>query len=192
DPALRVKALESLAIEKGLVAQETLDNWVELYANKVGPMRGAQVIARAWTEPEFRLRLLADGGQAVGEFGFDGHASAHLKAIENTDQIHNMVVCTLCSCYPFSVLGMSPAWYRSAAYRARSVKEPRVVLSEFGVTLPDSVKVRVWDSTAELRYLVVPQRPAGTDGWSAAQLAKIVTRDSMIGTMRELSIEGAA
>lgn len=189
DPALRVKALESLAIEKGLVAQETLDNWVELYANKIGPMRGAQVVARAWTEADFRARLLEDAGEAVKEFGFDGHASAHLKAVENTNEIHNMVVCTLCSCYPFSVLGMSPAWYRSAAYRARSVKEPRIVLAEFGVTLPEAVKVRVWDSTAELRYLVIPQRPVGTEGWSADQLSKIVTRDSMIGTQRMLQSE---
>ena len=189
DPALRVKALESLAIDKGLVAQETLDNWVELYANKVGPMRGAQVIARAWTEAEFRARLLADAGAAIKDFGFDGHAATHLKAVENTDEIHNMVVCTLCSCYPFSVLGMSPAWYRSAAYRARSVKEPRVVLAEFGVTIPEDVKIRVWDSTAELRYLVVPERPSGTDGWNVEQLAAIVTRDSMIGTQRDLTSE---
>ena len=189
DPALRVKALESLAIEKGLVAQETLDNWVELYANKVGPMRGAQVIAKAWSDADFHSRLLADAGQAVAELEFDGHASAHLKAIENTDEIHNLVVCTLCSCYPFSVLGMSPAWYRSAAYRARSVKEPRAVLAEFGVELPPKVKVRVWDSTAELRYLVIPQRPAGTQGWSAEALAQIVTRDSMIGTMRDLPVQ---
>lgn len=188
DPALRVKALESLAIEKGLVAQETLDNWVELYANKIGPMRGAQVVARAWTDPEFRTRLLADAGAAIKDFGFDGHATAHLKAVENTDEIHNMVVCTLCSCYPFSVLGMSPAWYRSAAYRARSVREPRAVLAEFGVRLPHDIKVRVWDSTAELRYLVIPQRPAGTDGWSADQLTKIVTRDAMIGTERDLKV----
>ena len=186
DPALRVKALESLAIEKGLVAQETLDNWVELYASKVGPMRGAQVIARAWTDPDFHARLIADAGQAVVDFGFEGLASAHLKAIENTDEIHNMVVCTLYSCYPFSVLGMSPAWYRSAAYRARAVKEPRAVLAEFGVTLPETVKIRVWDSTAELRYLVVPQRPAGTEGWGVEDLARIVTRDAMIGTDRDL------
>lgn len=189
DPALRVKALESLAIEKGLVAQETLDNWVELYANKIGPMRGAQVVARAWSDADFRVRLLADAGQAIKEFGFEGHATAHLKAVENTYEIHNMVVCTLCSCYPFSVLGMSPAWYRSAAYRARSVKEPRAVLAEFGVTLPKTVKVRVWDSTAELRYLVIPQRPADTDGWSEEQLASIVTRDAMIGTQRDLATE---
>lgn len=192
DPALRVKALESLAIEKGLVAQETLDNWVELYANKVGPMRGAQVIARAWTDPAYQARLIEDAAEAIKDFGFEGQATAHLKAVENTDEIHNMVVCTLCSCYPFSILGMSPAWYRSAAYRARAVREPRAVLAEFGVTLPENVKVRVWDSTAELRYLVVPQRPAGTEEWSAEDLAKIVTRDSMIGTERNLKIEATS
>ena len=192
DPALRVKALESLAIEKGLVAQETLDNWVELYANKIGPMRGAQVVARAWTDPEFHARLMENAAEAIKDFGFEGHATAHLKAVENTDEIHNMVVCTLCSCYPFSILGMSPAWYRSAAYRARAVKEPRAVLAEFGVSLPEPVKVRVWDSTAELRYLVIPQRPSGTDGWSADALAKIVTRDSMIGTKRDLKAEASA
>lgn len=186
DPALRVKALESLAIEKGLVAQETLDNWVELYANEVGPMRGAQVIARAWNDADFRKRLLVDAGEAIKDFGFDGHATTHLKAVENTDEIHNMVVCTLCSCYPFSILGMSPTWYRSAAYRARAVKEPRAVLAEFGVALPKTVKVRVWDSTAELRYLVIPQRPQGTQAWSPEALAKIVTRDAMIGTDRDL------
>ena len=191
DPALRVKALESLAVEKGLVAQETLDNWIELYANHVGPMRGAKVVARSWVDHEFRDRLLSDAGQAVKEFGFEGHATEHLKAIENTRDVQNLVVCTLCSCYPFAVLGMSPIWYRSAAYRARAVKDPRGVLSEFGVELPERVSVRVWDSTAELRYLVVPERPAGTDGWSVDQLAKIVTRNSMIGTERDLQIGGA-
>ena len=191
DPALRVKALESLAVEKGLVAQETLDNWIELYANHVGPMRGAKVVARSWVDHEFRDRLLSDAGQAVKEFGFEGHATEHLKAIENTRDVQNLVVCTLCSCYPFAVLGMSPIWYRSAAYRARAVKDPRGVLSEFGVELPERVSVRVWDSTAELRYLVVPERPAGTDGWSEDQLAKIVTRNSMIGTERDLQIGGA-
>ncbi len=188
DPALRIKALESLAIEKGLVAQETLDNWVELYANKVGPMRGAKVVAKAWVDPDFRARLLADAGEAIKEFGFEGHASTHLKAIENNDKIHNLVVCTLCSCYPFSVLGMSPAWYRSTAYRARAVSEPRAVLAEFGVELPSDVKIRVWDSTAELRYLVIPERPAGTEDYSEDELAAIVTRDSMIGTDRVLKV----
>ena len=186
DPALRVKALESLAVEKGLVAQETIDTWVEMYSDKVGPMRGAQVVARSWTDPEFRARLLEDAGQAIKEFGFEGHATEHLKAVENTDETHNLVVCTLCSCYPFSILGMSPAWYKSTEYRARAVREPRKVLAEFGVELGQDVAVRVWDSTAELRYLVVPQRPAGTDNWDEEALAGIVSRNSMIGTERDL------
>ena len=186
DPALRVKALESLAVEKGLVAQETIDTWVEMYRDKVGPMRGARVVARSWTDPAFRDRLLADAGQAIKEFGFEGHATEHLKAVENTPDTHNIVVCTLCSCYPFAVLGMSPAWYRSAAYRSRTVKEPRAVLAEFGLDLPETVNIRVWDSTAELRYLVIPERPAGTEDWDEDQLAAIVTRDSMIGTDRDL------
>lgn len=188
DPALRVKALESLAVEKGLVAQETIDTWVEMYSEKIGPMRGATVIARSWTDPAFRDRLLDDAGQAIKEFGYEGHATEHLKAIENTEDTHNLVVCTLCSCYPFAVLGMSPIWYRSAAYRSRAVKEPRKVLQEFGVTLDDSTRIRVWDSTAELRYLVIPQRPAGTEEWSESQLADIITRDSMIGTQRDLEV----
>lgn len=188
DPAIRVKALESLAVEKGLVAQETIDTWIEMYSEKVGPMRGAQVVARSWTDRAFRDRLLDDAGQAIKEFGYEGHATEHLKAVENSDTTHNLVVCTLCSCYPFAVLGMSPIWYRSAAYRARAVREPRAVLSEFGVTLPETVKIRVWDSTAELRYLVIPQRPAGTDGWDADRLAALVTRDAMIGTQRDLEV----
>lgn len=188
DPALRVKALESLAVEMGLVARETLDAWVEMYAEKVGPKRGAEVIARSWTDPGFRSRLMADAGQAIKEFGFEGHATEHLKAVENTPDIHNLVTCTLCSCYPFAVLGMSPLWYRSAAYRARAVREPRAVLAEFGVQLKDGVRIRVWDSTAELRYLVVPERPAGTEGWDAARLARLVTRNAMIGTERDLMV----
>lgn len=188
DPALRVKALESLAVEKGLVAQETIDTWVEMYAEKVGPKRGAQVVARSWTDPAFRERLLADAGQAIKEFGFEGHATEHLKAVENDATTHNLVVCTLCSCYPFAVLGMSPLWYRSAAYRARAVKEPRKVLEEFGVALDDGVKIRVWDSTAELRYLVIPERPAGTESWDTERLAALVTRDAMIGTDRDLKV----
>ncbi|MCV6593706.1 MAG: nitrile hydratase subunit alpha [Silicimonas sp.] len=191
DPALRVKALESLLVEKGLVAQESIDNWIEMYAERIGPKRGAQVIARAWCDPDYYARLMEDAGQAIKDFGYEGHATEHLKAVQNTAFVHNLVVCTLCSCYPFSVLGMSPIWYRSAAYRARAVKEPRAVLAEFGVTLPEAVKVRVWDSTAELRYLVVPERPRGTEGWSEAQLAAIITRDSMIGTQRDLSLEPA-
>lgn len=188
DPALRIKALESLAVEKGLVAQETIDTWVEMYSEKIGPKRGAQVVARSWTDSEFRARLLDDAGQAIKEFGFEGHASEHLKAVENTGDQHNLVVCTLCSCYPFAVLGMSPIWYRSAAYRARAVREPRAVLAEFGVELGSGVKVRVWDSTAELRYLVIPERPAGTEGWDVERLAGLVTRDAMIGTARDLEV----
>ena len=191
DPALRVKALESLVVEKGLVAQESIDNWIEMYAERIGPKRGAEVIARAWTEPAFYDRLMDDAGQAVKDFGYEGHATEHTKAVQNTPEVHNLVVCTLCSCYPFSLLGMSPIWYRSAAYRARAVKEPRAVLREFGVALDPSVKVRVWDSTAELRYLVIPERPKGTEGWSAEQLAAIITRDSMIGTQRDLPLEPA-
>ena len=188
DPALRVKALESLAVEKGLVAPETLDTWIEMYRDKVGPMRGARVVARSWVDAVFRARLLDDAGQAIKEFGYQGHATEHLKAVENDATTHNLVVCTLCSCYPFAVLGMSPAWYRSTAYRARAVREPRAVLAEFGVTLREGVSVQVWDSTAELRYLVVPQRPAGTEGWDENRLAALVTRDAMIGTQRELAV----
>lgn len=186
DPALRVKALESLAVEKGLVAPETIDTWIEMYRDKVGPMRGARVIARSWTDPAFRARLLEDAGQAIKEFSYEGHATEHLKAVENDATTHNLVVCTLCSCYPFAVLGMSPAWYRSAAYRSRAVREPRAVLAEFGVTLAEGVSIRVWDSTAELRYLVVPERPKGTEDWDENRLAAIVTRDAMIGTQRDL------
>ena len=191
DPALRAKTLESLVVERGLVAPETLDAWIEAYSEHIGPKRGAQVVARAWTDPDFRARLLEDAGEAIREFGFEGSATGHLKAVENTADQHNVVVCTLCSCYPFALLGMSPPWYKSAEYRARTVREPRVVLAEFGVTLEDGVGVRVWDSTAELRYLVVPERPEGTDGWDAARLAAIVTRNSMIGTQRDLNPEAA-
>ena len=187
EPALRVKALESLVTERGLVAQESLDAWIEAYSEHIGPKRGALVVARAWNDPEFRDRLMHDATAAITEFGFEGHATGHLKAVENTDRVHNLVVCTLCSCYPFSLLGMSPAWYKSAAYRARAVREPRAVLAEFGVDLPESVEVRVWDSTAELRYLVVPQCPAGTEGWDDDRLAGLITRNAMIGTDRDLS-----
>ena len=187
DPALRVKTLESLAVELGLIAPESIDAWVEAYSEHIGPKRGAQVVARAWTDPDFRARLLEDGAAAVREMGLQGSATGHLKAVENTDTQHNIVVCTLCSCYPFALLGVSPPWYRSAEYRARTVREPRKVLSEFGVTLPEDVAVRVWDSTAELRYLVIPQRPAGTEGWTEDRLAGLVTRNSMIGTERDLS-----
>ncbi|SLN27211.1 nitrile hydratase subunit alpha [Roseisalinus antarcticus] len=188
DPALRVKALESLAVERGYVARETLDAWIEAYSERIGPKRGAEVVARSWVAPDFRQRLLDNAGMAVREFGYEGHATGHLKAVENSDSVQNLVVCTLCSCYPFALLGMSPIWYRSAAYRARAVREPRKVLAEFGVTLPEAVGVRVWDSTAELRYLVVPQRPAGTEGWPEDRLAALVTRNAMIGTQRDLAL----
>lgn len=189
DAALRTKALESLLVERGLVTSETIDAWVEAYSEHIGPKRGAQVVARAWVDPDFHARLMKNATEAIAEFGFDGDATGHLKAVENTPDQHHLIVCTLCSCYPFSLLGMSPAWYKSAAYRARAVREPRAVLAEFGVILPEKVGVRVWDSTAELRYLVVPQRPEGTDGWDEAQLAEIVTRNSMIGTDRDLISE---
>lgn len=191
DPALRVKALESLAVELGLVAPETIDAWVEAYSEHIGPKRGAQVVARAWRDPDFKTRLLADAGEAIKEFNYQGSATGHLKAVENSADTHNMVVCTLCSCYPFSILGMSPPWYKSSAYRARAVREPRAVLAEFGVDLPQDIAVRVWDSTAELRYIVIPQRPEGTAGWTEDALADIVTRNSMIGTDRDLQIGGA-
>ena len=191
DPALRVKALESLVVEKGLVASETIDDWIELCRDQIGPKRGAAVVARSWVDPAFRQRLLDDAAEAVKELGFEGSAAGHLQAVENTPQVHNLVVCTLCSCYPFSILGMSPAWYKSAEYRARAVREPRRVLAEFGVELAPEVAVRVWDSTSELRYLVVPERPAGTAGWDEVRLAGIVTRNSMIGTERDLKPEMA-
>jgi nitrile hydratase len=186
DPALRVKALESLAIERGLVASETIDRWVEAYSEHIGPKRGARVVARSWLDPDFRARLLENAAEAIKDFGFEGNATGHLKAVENTANQHNLVVCTLCSCYPFSILGMSPAWYKSAAYRSRAVREPRAVLAEFGVEISEDTAIRVWDSTAELRYIVIPQRPAGTEGWDEDALAAIVTRNSMIGTDRDL------
>ena len=186
EPALRVKALETLLVDKGLVNAATIDAWVEAYSEEIGPRRGARVVAKAWSDPQFRKRLLADAPAAIDEFGYLGKATAHLKAVENTDKVHNLVVCTLCSCYPFSILGIAPAWYKAAAYRSRAVRDPRGVLAEFGVELDDGVEVRVWDSTAELRYLVIPQRPAGTEGMSEDQLAALVTRNSMIGTDRDL------
>jgi nitrile hydratase len=189
DPALRVKTLESLAVERGLVAPESIDAWIEAYSEHIGPKRGAQVVARAWVDPGFRARLLEDAAAAIRDFGLEGAATGHLKAVENTNDQHNIVVCTLCSCYPFSILGMSPAWYKSVEYRARAAREPRKVLAEFGVSLPDEVAVRVWDSTSELRYLVIPQRPTGTEGWDEERLAGIVTRNSMIGTERDLRTE---
>jgi nitrile hydratase len=190
EPALKVKAIESILVEKGLVNPATLDAWVEAYADEIGPKRGAHVVAKAWGDPSVKARLLEDAPSVLDELGYLGTATAHLKVVENTSDVHNLVVCTLCSCYPFSILGMAPDWYKQAAYRSRAVRDPRGVLAEFGVDLPDAVEVRVWDSTAELRYLVLPERPAGTAGWGEDELASIVTRNSMIGTDRALTISG--
>lgn len=187
EPALRVKALESLLVEKGLLDSRTVDAWVEAYTEEIGPKRGAHVVAKAWTDPAYKARLMADAPAAIDEFGYLGGATSHLKVVENTDTVHNLVVCTLCSCYPFSILGIAPNWYKTAAYRARAVRDPRGVLAEFGVEISDEVEVRVWDSTAELRYLVLPQRPAGTEDRDETALADLVTRNSMIGTQRDLS-----
>ena len=187
EPALRVKALESLLVEKGLLDSRTVDAWVEAYTEEIGPKRGAHVVAKAWTDPAYKARLMADAPAAIDEFGYLGPATSHLKVVENTDRVHNLVVCTLCSCYPFSILGIAPNWYKTAAYRARAVRDPRGVLAEFGVEIGDEVEVRVWDSTAELRYLVLPQRPAGTEDRDETALASLVTRNSMIGTQRDLS-----
>jgi nitrile hydratase subunit alpha len=179
---LRVRALETILTEKGYVDPAALDLLIDTYETKVGPRNGARVVARAWVDPGYRERLVADATKAIAEFGFSGRQGEHLVAVENTPIVHNMVVCTLCSCYPWPVLGLPPVWYKSAAYRSRAVVDPRGVLLDFGVTIGDDVTIRVWDSTAEIRYLVVPQRPDGTDGWSEERLADLVTRDSMIGT----------
>ena len=187
EPALRVKAIESLLVEKGLVDPKAVDAWIEAYTEEIGPKRGAQVVARAWLDPEFKDLLMKDASAAVTKLGVQGQATGHLHAVENSDDVHNLVVCTLCSCYPFGILGMAPAWYKAAEYRARAVRDPRGVLAEFDVPLRDDVAVKVWDSTAELRYMVVPQRPADTEGWDQEALAKLVTRNSMIGTDRDLS-----
>ena len=192
---IRVRALETLLIEKGYVDPAALDEIIETYEHRVGPHNGARVIARAWRDPAYREWLLRDASAAVGEeggFGFVGRQGEHLVALENTPQVHNLVVCTLCSCYPWPVLGLPPVWYKSAPYRSRAVIDPRGVLADFGLHLPESVEIRVWDSTAELRYLVVPMRPPGTEGLSEAELARLVTRDAMIGTGLALSPEGIA
>ena len=179
---LRVRALESLLVEKGYVDPQALDILIETYETRVGPHNGARVVAKAWTDTEFKRWLLADASAAIASLGYTGRQGEHMVALENTPQVHNIVVCTLCSCYPWPVLGLPPVWYKSAPYRSRAVIDPRGVMAEFGVHLPESVEVRVWDSTAEIRYLVLPERPAQTEGWSEAQLAALVTRDSMIGT----------
>ncbi len=177
----RVRALETILTQKGLVDPAAMDQIIQTYAEEVGPKNGAQVVARAWDEPEYADWLAHDATAAIADMGFEGRQGEHMQAVFNTDAVHNLVVCTLCSCYPWPVLGLPPAWYKAPAYRSRAVMEPRAVLAEFGVTLPDGQTVRVWDSTAELRYLVIPQRPAGTEGYARAQLAELVTRDSMIG-----------
>lgn len=182
DPALRAKALETLLTRKGLIDPATLDAIIDTYENRIGPKNGAQVVARAWADPDFLAALRADATAAVSDMGFYGRQGEHIVAVENTADVHNMVVCTLCSCYPWPLLGIPPAWYKSDAYRARAVREPRKVLADFGVELPDGTAVRVWDSTAEIRYLVIPRRPEGSEGLDQDALAALVTRDSMIGT----------
>jgi len=189
---LRVKALETILIEKGYVDPAALDALIETYETKVGPRNGARVVARAWSDAGFRERLLADARAAIAELGYGGRQGEHMVAIANTPARHNLVVCTLCSCYPWPVLGLPPVWYKSPAYRSRAVFDPRAVLAEFGVRLAPEVEIRVWDSTAELRYLVVPMRPDQTQGWSEERLARLVTRDSMIGVGLALSPERAA
>jgi nitrile hydratase len=184
DMELRVKALESLLVEKGLVDPAALDAIVDHYEHKVGPRNGARVVAKAWVEPDYRAYLERDATAAVAELGYSGRQGEHMVALFNTPAVHNMVVCTLCSCYPWPVLGLPPVWYKSAPYRSRAVIDPRGVLAEFGVNLPPEIAVRVWDSTAEVRYLVIPERPAGTEALSEEALAALVTRDGMIGTAR--------
>ncbi len=182
DPALRVKALESILVEKGLVDLATVDRYIEAYESKIGPQNGAIVVARAWVNPDYKRRLLEDGAAAISELGFGGQEGTQIVVLENTVKVHNLVVCTLCSCYPWPVLGLPPVWYKSAPYRSRAVIDPRGVLKDFGLILGDDVEIRVWDSTAETRYLVLPERPADTEGLSEDELAVLVTRDSMIGT----------
>jgi nitrile hydratase len=184
DPALRVKALESLLVEKGLVDRAALNELIDTYRNKVGPRNGARVVARAWVDAAFRQRLLAEPNSAIGELGYGGQQGEDMVVVENTPTVHNLVVCTLCSCYPWPVLGLPPAWYKSAPYRSRAVIDPRGVLREFGLELSEDTEVRVWDSTAELRYLVLPERPAGTERLTEDELAGLVTRDSMIGVAK--------
>lgn len=184
DLTLRVKALESLLVEKGLVDPAALDALVDTYEHKVGPRNGARVVARAWVDPAYKARLLTDGTAAIGEFGFSGRQGEHMVVVENTPQVHNLIVCTLCSCYPWPVLGLPPVWYKSAPYRSRAVIDPRGVMREFGLQLAENVEVRVWDSTAELRYLVLPERPAGTDHLNEEELAALVSRDAMVGVAK--------
>jgi len=187
DPSLRVKALESLLVEKGLVDPDALDVLVDTYENRVGPRNGAQVVARAWVDPAYKQRLLDDGTEAMAEFGYSGGQGEKLTVVENTSSVHNVIVCTLCSCYPWPVLGLPPTWYKSAAFRSRTVIDPRGVLSELGLDLPKDIEVRVWDSNTASRYFVLPKRPDGTDSMSEADLATLVTRDAMIGVAKVAS-----
>ncbi len=192
DMTARVMALETILTEKGMIDPAALDVIIDTYETKVGPRNGARVVAKAWSDPGFADWLKRDATAAIASLGYTGRQGEHMRAVFNTPEQHNMVVCTLCSCYPWSVLGLPPSWYKSMPYRSRAVSDPRDVLAEFGVTLPDSVGVRVWDSTSELRYLVVPERPGGTEGMSEEALAELVTRDSMIGTGLALSPDGAS
>src|SRR5678809_1510904 len=192
DPELRIKALESLLAEKQLIDPAAVDAIIETYESKIGPRNGARVVARAWVDPEYRKRLLADGTAAIAELGYGGSQGEHMVVVENTPTVHNLVVCTLCSCYPWPVLGLPPTWYKSAPYRSRVVIDPRGVLREFGVALGDDVQVRVWDSTAEIRYLVLPERPSGTEGMNEEQLANLVTRNAMVGVAKVSRTRGAS
>lgn len=188
---LRVKSLESLMVEKGLVDPGALDELIDTYEHKVGPRNGARVVAKAWVDPEFRRWLLEDASAAIASLGYTGRQGEHMQVVENTPRVHNLVVCTLCSCYPWPVLGLPPVWYKSAPYRSRAVIDPRGVLEEFGTKLSEAVQVRVWDSTSEMRYLVLPERPAGTEGWSEERLQRLVTRNAMIGVEEAKSPEQA-
>src|SRR5216684_1041665 len=184
DPALRVEALASLLSERGLIDPATVDNFIKTYEQSVGPMNGAKVVARAWTDPDYRARLLAEGTAAIAELGFKGPQGEHIVVLENTPAVHNVVVCTLCSCYPWPVLGLPPSWYKDPAYRSRVVREPRQVLREFGLELGDEVEIRVFDSSSEVRYMVLPERPAGTGDALEEDLAALVTRDAMVGVAK--------
>jgi nitrile hydratase subunit alpha len=190
DPALRVMALESLLVEKGLVDPAALDALIDAYEHKIGPRNGARVVARAWVDPEYKKRLLTNATSAIAEFGYGGRSGDHMVVVENTPERHNLVVCTLCSCYPWAVLGLPPVWYKSAPYRSRAVIDPRSVLREFGLEIGEDVEIRIWDSTSEVRYLVLPERPAGTEHLTEEQLAELVTRDAMIGSGK-VSLAGA-
>lgn len=186
EPALRAKSLESLLVDKGLLKADAVDKWLDNLAERIGPKNGARVIARSWVDPDFEVTLRNDAQRAFKELGLADGTDYELKAVFNTEEVHNLVVCTLCSCYPIRLIGVQPGWYKSNEYRARAVRDPRGVLDDFGVRLRDDIEVKVWDSTSERRYIVVPQRPPGTEAWSEDQLAKLITRDSMIGTHRDL------